>query len=145
MEVRLDRAMTNLEWLKMFPMAKLYNLEGSSSDHSPILLILHISPSLNTQFQFKFENAWMTEPMCKVIVRDGWTSAEDSNILQKIKMCSQNLAIWGKEITGNFSGKIKACKAEMKQFRGRRDDMSMKRYREAKMELTKILHQREIF
>ncbi|XP_074347517.1 uncharacterized protein LOC141686377 [Apium graveolens] len=110
--------MTNSDWLSMFPMAKLYNLEGSSSDHSPIFLIPQVSPRLNTQFRFKFENAWMSEPMCEVIVRDGWSGEVDNNILQKIKICSQNLAVWGKEITGNFSGRIKACKAEMKQFRG---------------------------
>lgn len=52
MEVRLDRAMTNSDWLHMFPMSKLYNLVGSSSDHSYILLIPQISPSLNTQFHF---------------------------------------------------------------------------------------------
>lgn len=38
-EVRLDRALTNEAWLSLFPAARLYNLEGSDSDHSPLLLI----------------------------------------------------------------------------------------------------------
>ncbi|XP_074377125.1 uncharacterized protein LOC141718646 [Apium graveolens] len=38
-EVRLDRAVVTEKWLNEYPMAKLYNLEGSTSDHSPIILV----------------------------------------------------------------------------------------------------------
>ncbi|KAK1372151.1 Endonuclease/exonuclease/phosphatase family protein [Heracleum sosnowskyi] len=36
-EVRLDRALSTDAWLQLFPIAKVYNLEGSESDHSPLL------------------------------------------------------------------------------------------------------------
>ncbi|KAK1357831.1 hypothetical protein POM88_051087 [Heracleum sosnowskyi] len=39
MEVRLDRVLTNEEWLKLFPLAKLHNTEGAPSDHSLIVLV----------------------------------------------------------------------------------------------------------
>lgn len=52
----------------------------------------------------------MIEPMCEVIVRDGWNSDNEASIFQKIKTCSHSLAIWGREITGNFSGIIQKCK-----------------------------------
>ncbi|KAK1360028.1 hypothetical protein POM88_044502 [Heracleum sosnowskyi] len=39
MEVRLDRVLTNEEWLKLFPLAKLYNTEGAPLDHSLIVLV----------------------------------------------------------------------------------------------------------
>ncbi|KAK1382242.1 Endonuclease/exonuclease/phosphatase family protein [Heracleum sosnowskyi] len=45
-EVRLDRALTILPWLNMFPLVKLYNLEGSSSDHSPIMLVPQVCEKL---------------------------------------------------------------------------------------------------
>ncbi|XP_074347588.1 uncharacterized protein LOC141686452 [Apium graveolens] len=37
-EIRLDRALASSSWLELFPYAKLYNLEGSPSDHSAIFL-----------------------------------------------------------------------------------------------------------
>ncbi|KAK1383484.1 hypothetical protein POM88_021219 [Heracleum sosnowskyi] len=37
-EIRLDRVLANSEWLNIFSLAKVYNLEGSPSDHSPLLL-----------------------------------------------------------------------------------------------------------
>ncbi|XP_074359807.1 uncharacterized protein LOC141699903 [Apium graveolens] len=118
MEVRLDRALTTEVWLNMFPMAKLYNLEGTTNDHSPILLVPQVISKVKAPYRFKFENAWMIKPMCEVIVRDGWSSDNEASILQKIRTCSHSLAIWGQEITGNFGNRIKSCKAEMKQFRG---------------------------
>ncbi|KAK1373387.1 hypothetical protein POM88_029580 [Heracleum sosnowskyi] len=39
MEVRLDRALLSTTWMANFLEAKLYNLEGTSSDHSPVFLI----------------------------------------------------------------------------------------------------------
>ncbi|XP_074337161.1 uncharacterized protein LOC141674332 [Apium graveolens] len=118
MEVRLDRALVNLEWLNLFPMAKLYNLEGTSSDHSPILLVPQVITQFKAQFRFKFENAWMMEPMCEILVQDGWYSDSGASIFQKLKCCSKKLAIWGREVTGNFSGRIKSCKVAMQQYRG---------------------------
>lgn len=38
-EIRLDKVIVNTLWSNLFPMAKVYNLEGSPSDHSPLLLI----------------------------------------------------------------------------------------------------------
>ncbi|KAK1385045.1 hypothetical protein POM88_022780 [Heracleum sosnowskyi] len=70
MEIRLDRALTNEAWLAMFPMAKLYNLEGSSSDHSPIFLVPRVVAQTVNSYRFRFENAWLMEPMCEQLVRD---------------------------------------------------------------------------
>ncbi|KAK1360251.1 hypothetical protein POM88_044725 [Heracleum sosnowskyi] len=38
-EIRLDRVLANSQWLRMFTMAKVYNLEVSPSNHSLLLLV----------------------------------------------------------------------------------------------------------
>ncbi|XP_074347269.1 uncharacterized protein LOC141686109 [Apium graveolens] len=107
MDVRLDRALMNIVWLNIFPLAKLYNLEGISSDHSPILLVPQIVTHINAPYRFKLENAWMMEPICEAIIQDFWNMDFGATVLQKIKNCSTILLVWGKEITGNFSARIK--------------------------------------
>lgn len=62
-EVRLDRAVVTESWLNDFPLAKLYNLEGSTSDHSPIILVPKKIEARQVQDLFKFENAWLIDPM----------------------------------------------------------------------------------
>ncbi|XP_074323286.1 uncharacterized protein LOC141660221 [Apium graveolens] len=117
MEIQLDRALTNGVRLPKFPMAKLYTLEGAGSDHSPILLI----------------------------VKNGWNGNVTLNIQQKIQACSDKLGARGKDITGDFFGRIKRCKSDMRRYHGGRDTDSKKRFAEAKKSLIFILNQREVF
>lgn len=60
-EIRLDRAMVTDRWLELFSHAKLYNLEGSSSDHSAIFLDLIRRSSRKKKKCFRFENAWLSK------------------------------------------------------------------------------------
>lgn len=144
-EVRLDRALTTMTWLNMFPVAKLYNLEGSSSDHSPILLTPEGNTKAGVRQKFRFENAWLTEPMCKQLVEESWGPESSEDIQIKIKTCGEKLQQWGKEITSRFGDRIKNCKKEMKRLRKCRDALSVKEFNDAKADLFRILEQREIF
>ncbi|XP_074363457.1 uncharacterized protein LOC141704005 [Apium graveolens] len=56
-EIRLDRVLANAAWLDRFPMVTVYNLEGSPSDHSPLLTIPAVKKVNKNNFKFKFENA----------------------------------------------------------------------------------------
>lgn len=95
-EVRLDRALVTQDWMNLFPMANLFNLEGSNSDHSPIFLVpkkREANRGINT---FRFENAWLLEPMCQQLVSAHWQEDEGVDIQSKVKACSIVLAEWGK-------------------------------------------------
>lgn len=129
----------------MFPGAKLYNMEGSNSDHSPIMLIPQKGGGGKVKRKFRFENAWLLEPMCQLIVEDSWKEYEQHDIQTKLKICSEKLGVWGKEITGNFGGNIKACKEELKRLRNKRDPQALVEYENVKKRLHLLLDQREIF
>lgn len=107
-------------------------MEGAPSDHSAILLVPLVYNKSVRKHRFKFENAWLTEPMCTQIIKDGWQGNQEATIQDKIKSCSEKLAVWGKEITGNFSGRIKACKEELARYKAGRDDLSVEGYENAK-------------
>lgn len=87
-EVRLDRALASLSFVSYFKEAKLYNLEISTSDHSPILLEIHKVVYTTVTRKFKFENAWLREPLCKQIVEDSWQGV---SLQQKIAHCANSL------------------------------------------------------
>lgn len=67
------------------------------------------------------------------------------DIQQKIKKCSDKLMQWGKEVTGNFGARIKACKMQLKRLRNKRDIHSQNEYNEEKKKLSLILNQTETF
>lgn len=109
-EIRLDRVLANTQWLDLFDGAKVYNLEGSPSDHSPLLLCPEVQQRANKKRSFRFENAWLTEPMCFQIIKECWKEESNDNVMQKLNRCADSLQVWGQEITGCFSRRIKECK-----------------------------------
>lgn len=131
-EIRLDRALVSNDWCTLFPLVKLYNLEGTPSDHSPIFLEPKRMQSTAVRKRFRFENAWLLEPLCSQIVKDRWEDVQELNIMDKVRQCGESLAIWGREITGCFSKRIKECKQRLKQLRSARDNTSLEEYREVK-------------
>lgn len=143
--MRLDRALTSQSWLNLFPMAKLYNLEGFNSDHSPMFLVSKKGDSSRGPGHFRFENAWLLEPMCHHLVNESWEKSEASDIQSNKKACSDKLAVWGKEIMENFSGTIKACKTVLKQLRNKRDPQSLKEYEATNKRLYLTLGQQKVF
>lgn len=95
MEVRLDRVLTTQNWLNIFPAAKLYNMEGSNSDHSPILLIPRRGEGSGGIRRFRFENAWLLEPMCQMLIEDSWQRRDLFDIQEKVIASSKQLEVWG--------------------------------------------------
>ncbi|KAK1380464.1 Endonuclease/exonuclease/phosphatase family protein [Heracleum sosnowskyi] len=69
-EVRLDRALATEEFLNLFRGAKLSNIEVTTSDHCPILLDPGDYVAVHSVRPFRFENAWLREPMCRQIVEE---------------------------------------------------------------------------
>ncbi|XP_062086997.1 uncharacterized protein LOC133793717 [Humulus lupulus] len=144
-EVRLDRALISQPWRTIFYSAKLVNLEISVSDHSPIWLDLAYQVRDPVIRRFRFENAWVREPMCRQIVSDHWRAYSVDSFQEKIKCCSTALAEWGKDITGKFKERISHCNRLLKQLKGQRDEESVRRYQEIHSCLFEVLTQKEIF
>ncbi|XP_060965512.1 uncharacterized protein LOC133034440 [Cannabis sativa] len=144
-EVRLDRALVSSVWLQTFTQARLLNLEFSSSDHSPIFLEVVAPDVFIPNRQFRFENAWLKEPMCFEIVKDCWNVPNHVSVAEKISLCAEKLSTWGKNVTGNFKLRIKKCRNELNQLKNKRDTLSVQRYSEKKKELFLVLDQKEVF
>ncbi|KAM6583826.1 hypothetical protein CsatB_010828 [Cannabis sativa] len=144
-EVCLDRALVTNSWRTLFPEACLSNLEASTSDHCPIFLEPTVRVSFRTPRRFRFENAWLSEPMCYQLVQDCWDTQSHESISGKISKCAEVLARWGKEVTGDFKARIKHCKTTMSILKPKMDAESVKQYDEARNRLFEVLEQRETF
>ncbi|XP_074368854.1 uncharacterized protein LOC141708914 [Apium graveolens] len=138
----------NLPWCVMEDLNNVTSQtdkRGSPSDHSPLLLCPEMQLRRNKRRPFRFENAWLTEPMCSQIIKDCWEEEEDNTILQKLSKCAESLNVWGKEIIGSFSSRIKDCKAKLKLLRGKRDAWYVAEFENTRQQLFLVLDQKEIF
>jgi hypothetical protein len=142
-EERLDRAMASQSWLDEFPQFKLTNTIADRSDHSPILLRLTHRERQVTPRIFKFENAWLEEPDIHDVVHNAWTKEGCAPLLSKIKDCSEDLEEWGARLRTRFKKAIAEYREEMRLNQDSREELCIKKYNEARENLSKVLKQEE--
>lgn len=144
-EIRLDRSLVSKGWIETYQEAKLTNLKILISDHSPILLEPVTEKTVPSSKPFRFENAWLREPMCAKIVEDVWADHRDDKLQDKLSSCAKVLTNWGQDITDNFRERIAHCKKVLKATKGPRDETSVQQYQEASKRLNEVYTQKEVF
>ncbi|XP_030487638.2 uncharacterized protein LOC115704575 [Cannabis sativa] len=135
-EVRLDRALASQHWLDHYNSAKLFNIDVTSSDHTPLLLVPCSYDTAAPKRRFRFENCWLREPMCAQVIKDSWSSCPSDAITEKIAHCSNILQTWGDSYSGNFKDRIKHLKQEVQYWKKGRDALSVNKHKEAEQNLT---------
>ncbi|XP_060968346.1 uncharacterized protein LOC133035920 [Cannabis sativa] len=144
-EAKLDRTMVNHDWLLKFPNAKLFNMEVSPSDHSPLFLDMENRIAVERVRHFRFENCWVRFEEREAIIYNCWSNSNGLHMHQNIQLCGQALQEWGTHVSGNFSARIKSCKRELWQLKSRQDAEGKQQYVDTKQQLFEILNQREMF
>ncbi|XP_060960883.1 uncharacterized protein LOC133031409 [Cannabis sativa] len=79
----------------MFTSAKLHNLEISTSDHAPILMVMVPTVGHNFVKRFWFENAWLRASLYYQIVKDSWEICGADDVMYKVQFFGEKLADWG--------------------------------------------------
>ena len=108
---RLDRVLANVEWVNLFPRAKLHHLTNSASDHSPLLLHLERRVSKKKMKKlFGFESMWLKEPQCEEIVQKAWSDGvlgqSEFPLVSCLNHCRMQLEVWNKTVFGHMGRKI---------------------------------------
>ena len=70
---RLGRALATLEWMNLFPEAKLFHLSSSVSDHSPLALrMVQKQRKRKTRKMFRFKSMCLKDQRCEEVVKKAW-------------------------------------------------------------------------
>ncbi|XP_030479385.1 uncharacterized protein LOC115696632 [Cannabis sativa] len=76
----IDWGISNTEWDSLFPKHHLLHGDYFGSDHRPLILNLHHTPtSQNHNTRFFFDKLWLSEPDFEDCLRHAWTSNLHSN------------------------------------------------------------------
>jgi len=107
---RLDRGLSNKDWVLLFPNAQISHLPASSSDHNPILL----STSGNTPHlpkPFKYEEFWTRDLSSHTVIYGAWqfnpNGSAAFSLCKKFKATKATLKIWNTLHFGNIQKNIK--------------------------------------
>ncbi|XP_015946638.1 uncharacterized protein LOC107471660 [Arachis duranensis] len=144
---RLDRALVNWEWRRVFEHATLSALPHISSDHCP--LVLNVKPRGRRIKNYKFEAYWVDHVDCDTVIRRGWTAAAIganhwTDLNRKILNCKKELNKWSKATFKRADIEIQNLKFHLKQmqeadFTESRQDQINK----LKLEITRLWRQEE--
>lgn len=134
-----------MDFMNIFPEAKLLNLEISTFDHCPILLEMHKANTIIQAKKFRFEKAWLRESMCQQIIVKVWSSGMSRSFYGKLEECSEILTSWDREVTRSFKHRIYQCKRAIKLLKGIRHGNLIATLQAKQKKLSEVYAQQEIF
>lgn len=120
--IRLDRFFATSSWTDLFPASKVTHLKPCYSDHLPILLELrsHRPRKRRKKKRFRFEEFWLKDLECKVIVEAGWSSFVGTDpvtvIMSKISNTREQLMEWNRSHFGHLKTEIDKICAQLAAF-----------------------------
>ena len=96
---RLDRALANLEWRSLYPLAKLHHLSSLVSDQSPLSLhLIQRQKKKRNRKMFRFESMWLKDSRCEKVVKDAWECGQlvgsDWVLQECLEWCKTDLSAW---------------------------------------------------
>lgn len=116
---RLDRAISNANFLLNYPDSRLENLPIISSDHGPICLTLE-NPKRKSSKPFRFEAIWLSHHSFKPLVENIWKQKINTNpILNFVTIAGQfasRARIWNKSVFGNIFRRMEELNQESEEI-----------------------------
>lgn len=97
---RLDRAIENLEWFRLFASTVVYHLSHLKLDHRPILISKKPSMMSRLIRPFNFLASWASHPSFSQLARESWKHGTD--VSTSLHSRSSDLWKWNKEVYGHI-------------------------------------------
>ncbi|XP_062028750.1 uncharacterized protein LOC133744700 [Rosa rugosa] len=116
-EVRLDRALGNMEWMNSWGSMDCCTLTKATSDHCPILVSCSKLDAIPRP-PFKFQSLWLLTPDFLALVRSFWNTLHfygcpQFTLAVKLRALKGMLKSWSKEQVGDVHAQVAHSKAAL--------------------------------
>lgn len=98
---RLDRALGDSDWRRLFPEAYVENLARCYSDHRPLLLRRSGFVPNRQARPFRFQDAWLTHEDFDNIVKTAW-DRNHADITTRLNKVRKEALVFNDEVFGNI-------------------------------------------
>ncbi|XP_026451505.1 uncharacterized protein LOC113351787 [Papaver somniferum] len=113
---RLDKALSNSDWMQYFSSVIVYHLLAISSDHAPILLVSSRDDN-PTRKPLRFNKCWLMDASCRDIVYSDWeVNVSGSNafrLVKSLKNVKASLGPWNLQTFGNIQRQIQVFQDQL--------------------------------
>lgn len=116
-EVRLDRAIGNLDWIEAWPSLECCTLTKATSDHCPILLSCSWL-SLVAKLPFRFQSLWLHIPGFGDLVKTYWSQfnfygCPQFVLASKLRALKVLLKDWNRSQVGDVHSRVTTSRAAL--------------------------------
>jgi exonuclease III len=115
---RLDRAVANAEWKRLFPKATIKHLPMLSSDHAPLVINSHEDIPSGPK-PYRFEEAWTRDNNCSMVIKKAWVDKTRSPPQQSLSIRIKNVKVqlkwWNKFVFGSIQSRAIKVKDELER------------------------------
>lgn len=125
---RIDRAVANAKWIKIYPKTCIRHLRKEESDHCPILFqTRHVE--LKTNRPFRFFQAWTSEASSKQIVYNAWNEDDrggmhNYQLHRSLNTTANHMRKWNRVALGSATVRIKELEAELDSLQDNEENSS---------------------
>lgn len=109
--VRLDRALSNLKWIDVFPNARVLHLPKIQSDHRPLLIQTNGEKTSNVR-PFKFLASWLLHPNFHDMVKAAWD--DEKNLASNIENFTTRVKEWNRTVFGHVGQQKRKLEARLR-------------------------------
>jgi hypothetical protein len=149
---RLDQALGDREWCRLFPFAKVFVLEAICSDHNPILVIFkeHQGSRLGKKGGgFKFEAAWIRDVEYQNLIQNAWKQdrqegATIRGIQYRLSSCQRELKRWSGSKSGKLNVLLKKKREQLRDIQQRCNSSSLEEIKALQSEINEILEREDL-
>jgi len=150
---RLDRAVANLEWSRVFNVVDVEVMPRYCSDHSPLVISFDRSSSIpwKKNRRFHFEAGWMKHADHKNMVRRVWkvknrSFGDDKWVILKDRLdnCRKNYKCWARFFDDKECLAIKQVEEELNMLQQERDPRKVDKESFLKENLDRLLEVQEL-
>lgn len=120
-------------------------MEVAKSDNLPLYLYLKKQVYHPKERRFRFENLWLGEKECEVVVRNGWNEASGMDIMDKLKLCGISLQEWGGGLASEHRQQSKTYRAKLIKLRSQRDVCGINLYNEVIWQYMNFLGKQQVY
>lgn len=126
-QVRLDRATCNDDFIQMFPETTVDHILTEESDHAALVIHALVTPvtgSSRMHRGFRFEEAWTRHELYDGMVMDAWHAADHGQsglqaVCTKLDAVTKDMQRWSRDVFVSIKKQIGKLKGQLRDAKER--------------------------
>jgi hypothetical protein len=145
---RLDRVVANPEWRMQFVDVEVVVLARRSSDHHPLLILMHEEQVMARHWSkpFRMENSWARRMDFADTIKATWKVRNDrrclwADIKENLTRCRKTIQVWVKKTVHAPENLIREKTCALEKIQAKEGDREVEKEKELKAEIHNLLEQ----